>query len=235
MGERVYLIQTSDEDAFNKRTGVPQILMSILKAVSKGLPPERETSWLRQFWAAVPVGASLWQAPMRLILWALSNPSHGILGLNDAAGQAGEDDRGIKAVRDFLAMYRAWSAGDKAEPPDWFSFVSPAEADVKSSRRQDDDGEYVYDLPASVRFCLRAAAGAARAARVEEAVVTPLPKGTAKIQILSDTTDAPGSAIDQAGLYASEKGTASSGWYEACASVLLHILADSPVPDRPRE
>ena len=85
-----------------------------------------------------------------------------------------------------------------------------------------------------MRFCLRAAAGAARTASVEENIVSPLPKGTIKIQIVGDNLDAPGSVIYQAGLYASDKGLVSGDWYEACAGVLLDILAACPVPDRPR-
>ncbi len=174
---RIYIIRHSVNGAFNKLLGVPPTLVCLVKAVSYGLPPERETSWLRQFWAAVPVGASLWQVPMRLVLWALSAPSYGILGLHDAAEQADEDDRGIKAVRDVLGLYERWLAGGRAGRQLWFSFVNPAEADVKNSRRQGDDGEYAYDLPASVRFCLRAAAGAARTADVEEEIVPPRLRG----------------------------------------------------------
>ena len=213
--------------------GVPETMVSVLKAISLGLPPERGPSWLRQFWEAVPVGASLYPVPMRLVLWALSDPSYGMLSLDKADAQAGEGDRGIRAVQDFLALYQHWLAGGRTEPQEWFSFVEPAEDDVKNSRRRDEDGKYVYDLPASVRYCLLAAAGAARTARVEEAVLTPLPTGTLKIQLLSDYLDAPSSVIRQAGLYASDKGIVSSVWYEACASALLDILADCPVPDRP--
>lgn len=231
---RIYVVQYAVNRDFSEVLGIPTPLVSLLRAISKGLTPERETSWLGQFWAAVPVGASLWRVPMRLILWALADPSSGILGLNNAAMPVGESDRGIKAVHDFLALYENWSAGNRTEPPEWFSFVNPAEGDVKSSRRQGSDGEYVYDLPAPVRCCLRAAASAARTAMVEEKVVSPLPKGTIKLQILDDNLDAPGDAIYQAGLYASERGIIPSDWYETCASVLLAILADGPVPDRTR-
>lgn len=213
--------------------GVPDTAASTLKAISLGFPPERGASWLRQFWAAIPVGTSLFPVPMRLVLWALSDPSYGILGLNKADAQVSEDDRGIKAVQDVLTLYQRWVADGRTEPQDWFSFVNPAEDDVKNSQRRDDDGEYVYDLPASVRYCLLAAADAARTACVEEAVLTPLPARTSKLQILSDRLGAPGKVIRQAGLYASDKGIASSAWYEACACALLDILRDCPVPARP--
>lgn len=233
VSERLYLIRSSGEDAFNKRLGVPITLVSILKAIGGGLPPERKTSWLRQFWAAVPVGASLWRVPMRMVLWALSDLSYGILGLSEAAA---EDNTGIKAVRDVLGLYRNWLAGDKAASPDWFPFYTRLEDSAKSGRRLGDDGEYVYDLPAPERYCLRAAACAARAASVEASVTTPLPAGTIKLQIpVTDLLNAPGNAVTQAGLYASEKGIVPGVWYEACASAALNILADCPVPDRPSE
>ena len=225
---RIYGVGHAGSVPLDTLLGVPPTLARLLAVISLGLPPEREASWLRQFWAAVPVGASLWQAPMRLVLWALSDPSNGILGLNDAAAPAGEGDRGTTAVRDFLAVYQNWQAGGRTERPEWFSFVEPAEDDVKNSRRQGDDGKSLYDLPAPVRFCLLAAAGAARSARVEESVMTPLPAGTAARQLLSDYTDAPGSAVSQAGQYAAERGIAPKVWYEACAGVLLDILADCP-------
>ena len=229
--KRIYAVNCAIDTAFKERLGVPSSLVSVLGAVSKGLPPERETSWLRQFWAAVPVGANLWQAPMRLAVWALSDPSYGILGLSNADAQGGETDRGIAAVRDFLSLYRNWQAGGRAERQDWFSFVKPAEDDVKSSQRQGDDGQYVYDLPAPVRFCLRAVAHAARAADVEEALLPPLPAGMIKRQLSADSMNAPGYAIDQVALYASDKGIAPSVWYEACAGVLLDILANCPIPE----
>lgn len=227
---RIYGVGHAGSVHLDTLLGVPETVASVLKAISLGLPPERGDSWLKQFWGAVPVGASLFPVPMRLVLWALSDPAYGILGLNKTDAQASEGERGIKTVQDFLALYQRWLGGGRTEPPEWFSFVNPAEDDVKNSQRRDDDGQYVYDLPASVRYCLLAAAGAARTALVEEAVLTPLPARTTKIQILSDTLDAPDKAIRYAGLYASDKGIVSSAWYEACASALLDILADCPVP-----
>ncbi len=229
---RIYGVRYSCEDTFHKELGVPVSLASLLQAISRGLPPERETSWLRQFWAAVPVGASLWHVPMRLVVWALSDPKYGILGLSNTNVQGGKADRGLQAVQDFLALYQSWQAGGRAERPHWFSFVKPAEDDVQSSQRKGDDGQYVYDLLAPVRFCLRAAAHAARGAGVEEDVTAPLPAGTIAIQLSDENLNAPGYAIDQAGLYASHRGIALGVWYEACASVLLDILANCPVPEQ---
>lgn len=227
---RIYGVGHAGSVHLDTLLGIPNTVASVLKSISLGFPPERGASWLRQFWGAVPVGASLFPVPMRLVLWALSDPAYGILGLNKADAQVSE--KGIKAVQDFLALYQRWLVGGRTEPQEWFSFVNPAENDVKNSRRRDDNGQYVYDLPASVRYCLLAAAGAARTARVEEAVLTPLPAGTIKLQLLSDSVDAPDKAIRYAGLYASDKGIVSSVWYEACAGVLLDILADCPVLER---
>ncbi len=245
--QRIYVAGYSVDNAFNTLLGVPPTLVSVLRAVSKGLTPERQIPWLKQFWAAVPVGASLWQAPMWLVLWALSDPTHGILGRNDAAGgaatqnagrenagaQVNESDTALKAVRDVLALYRRWSAGGKAEPQEWSAFYTHAEDTVKSGRRHGDDGKPVNDLPASERYCLLAAACAARSAYVEEKIVTPLPAGTIAIQISGNNLQAPGDAINHAGMYASDRGIVPSHWYEACASMLLDSLADCPVPDRP--
>ncbi len=230
---RIYLVNYSDDETYHKKLGVPPTVKSLLHTISNSLAPERELPWLKQFWAAVPVGASLWQAPMRLVLWALSDPSHGILGLSNATVAPDNDvSIGIKAVHDSLALYRTWLAGGKAEPPEWFPFYTQAEGIVKNGWRQGDDGKPVHDLPASERCCLLAAACAAQAADVEETIVTPLPQGTIKIQIVGDNLRAPGKAISQAGLYAAERGIVPSIWYETCASVLLDILADCPVPDR---
>lgn len=233
--QRIYVAGYSVDNAFNTLLGVPPTLVSVLKAVSKGLTPERQIPWLKQFWATVPVGASLWQAPMRLVLWALSDPTYGIPGRNDAGAQVNESDTALKAVRDILALYRRWSAGDKAEPRDWFSFYTHAEDTVKSGRRRGDDGKLVNDLPAPERCCLLAAACAARSASVEETIVTPLPAGTIAIQISGDNLHAPGDAIYHAGMYASDRGIVPGDWYEACASVLLSILADCLVPARPAQ
>lgn len=232
---RIYVVNYSVDDAFHTRLGVPPTLVSVLEAVFSGLTPDRQIPWLKQFWATVPVGASLWQAPMRLILWALSDPSYGILGRDDAGARVNESDTGLTAARDVLALYRRWSAGDKAEPQEWFAFCTHAEDIVKSSRRHGDDGKPVDDLPASERCCLLAAACAARSAYVEQTIVTPLPAGTTAIQISGDNLHAPGGALRHAGMYASDRGIVPTDWYEACASVLLYILADCPVPDRPAQ
>jgi len=65
--------------------------------------------------------------------------------------------------------------------------------------------------------------------------VTPLPAGTIAIQISGDNLHAPGDAIYHAGMYASDWGIVPGDWYEACASVLLSILADCLVPARPAQ
>lgn len=226
---RIYVVNYSIDDTFSTLLGVPPTLTSVLKTVSSGLAPERQIPWLKQFWAAVPVGASLWRVPMRLILWALSDPDHGILGRNDAS----ESDTALKSVRDVLALYRCWSAGGMAEPQDWFSFYTHAENIVKSGWQHDDEGQPVHDLSAPARYCLLAAASAAQSADVEETVVMPLPAGTIAIQLSSSNLHAPGNAIRHAGMYAANRGTIPSDWYEACANVLLYILADCPVPDGP--
>lgn len=226
---RIYVVNYSIDNAFMTLLGVPPTLASILKAISRGLTPERQIPWLKQFWAAVPVGASLWRAPMRLVLWALSDPDHGILGRSDAA----ESDMALKPVRDVLALYRHRSADDRAEPEGWFPFYTHAENTVKNGWQHGDEGQLIHDLSAPERCCLLAAACAARSADVEETVVMPLPARTIAIQLSSDNLHAPGDAIRHAGIYASDQGIISSDWYEACASVLLSVLADCPVPDGP--
>lgn len=225
---RIYGVQYAPEDNYNKLLGVPQTLVSLLKVISDGLTSEKTLPWQRQFWAALPVGASVWRAPMRIVVWALSDPTHGILGLSAPA----QRDAGVQAVRDMLALYQDWQAGGSAASPDWFSFYSPLESIVKNGRHE-DESKSDDDLTVSERSGLLAAASAARTASVEENVVNPLPKGQIAIQMTGDSLDAPGKAILQAGLHASERGIDPSVWYEACASVLLDILAECPVPDRP--
>ena len=216
---RIYGVNFFYEDAFHKGLGVPASLVCILKVISEGLPPEQQIPWLRQFWTAIPVGASLWQAPMTLILWALSDPNHGILGLSDAVTLSGAGERGLQAVQDFLALYQSWQAGGRAVPPEWFSFYTQAESIPKSGG---NDGS-----------TLPAAACAARAAAVEASIESPLPVGTLAIQISGDNLRAAGTAIQQAGLYASYRSIAPGVWYAACAGVLLDILANCPVPEQP--
>jgi hypothetical protein len=102
----------ADHDRFPIELGIPIELAYLVDHVFEQLPLPKAKAWLRQFAAAVPVGADLSSVVPTLRQWMLLDPVVGLIVIAQT-----EDERAI--VRRFAALVERDWWGNTVSLPEW--------------------------------------------------------------------------------------------------------------------
>ena len=113
-GSNTPTLYVGDHDRFPRELGIPVELAYHVDHVFESLPMPDAKAWLRQFAAAIPVGADLSGVMPTLLQWMLLDPVGGLIVIAQT-----EDERAI--VRKFAALIERDWRGDIVPAAEWYA------------------------------------------------------------------------------------------------------------------